>query len=248
MGFRRFTFALAVLLLACFAPPLSHSQQAPSAGQQSVKPGINDTWKSPVIEPLVNTLENETREIYAQREKLADLVNPKPGSVVADVGSGSGFMVVEFGKRVGPGGLVYAVDINPKLLEHAMGEAKQHSLTNVKTILAKEDSTELPENSVDLVFICDTYHHFEYPEPTMRSIHRALRPGGEIVVVEFHRVPGQSPAWILDHVRGDEATFTKEIVGFGFKLIQRHNPPFLEGNYVLRFAKVSPPASRRPAS
>ena len=58
-------------------------------------------------------------------------------------------------------------------------------------VLGGERSVELPEASVDLAFVCDTYHHFEYPRSTLASLHTAIRPGGALVVVDFEREPGQ---------------------------------------------------------
>ncbi|MHA1944165.1 MAG: class I SAM-dependent methyltransferase, partial [Candidatus Thorarchaeota archaeon] len=104
------------------------------------------------------------------------------------------------------------------------------------TVLGQDDSIELPPNSVDTVFICDTYHHFEFPQRILRTIHRALRPGGEIVLVDFRRAPG-SPEWLLNHVRAGEETFVSEITAAGFQLVNDHDVSFLTDNYVLRFRK-----------
>jgi predicted methyltransferase len=90
---------------------------------------------------------------------------------------------------------------------------------------------------VDLVFVCDTYHHFEYPKQSLAGIHRALRPGGELVVVEFKREPGVSPAWILEHVSKGQSEVIKEIEAAGFVLTNDHTSPLLKDNYVLRFRK-----------
>jgi ubiquinone/menaquinone biosynthesis C-methylase UbiE len=238
---RTFLPLLAALLLAL--PLLLARQGAAPAKEQSAKPGINVQWKSTNIEPLIGTLESESREIFHEREKLAALVAPRPGSVVADVGAGSGFMAELFADKVGLKGKVYAVDINAKLLERIAARAKSSGRSNIETVLAREDHSNLPPNSVDLIFLCDTYHHFEYPKSTMRSLYDALRPGGQIVLVEFHRIPGRSPAWLLDHVRAGQDEFTKELRGFGFALVQQHDAPFLTQNYVLRFRKVEKPAS-----
>ena len=208
-----------------------------AAQEKSVKPGINETWKSDAIEPLVNTLEAESREIYTQRAALADLLALRPGMAVADIGAGSGFMVEEFARRVGAAGKVYAVDINGKLLERIAANAKQHNLPQVQIVLTHEDSVDLPDGTVDLVFVCDTYHHFEYPQKSLAGIQRALRTGGELIVVEFHREPGQSPGWILEHVRAGQAEFTREIEAAGFTFVRVEPAPFLSQNYVLRFRK-----------
>jgi SAM-dependent methyltransferase len=226
----RMPFLLAAFLLL-FLPAGAAAQE------KSVKPGINETWKSNEIQPLVNTLEAESREIYTQRAALADLLGLRPGMAVADVGAGSGFMVEEFARRVGANGKVYAVDINGKLLERIAANAKQHNLPQIQIVLTHEDSVDLPAGTVDVVFVCDTYHHFEYPQKSLAGIHRALRPGGELIIIEFHREPGQSPGWILEHVRAGQGEFTREIEAAGFTLMRREPAPFLTQNYVLRFRK-----------
>jgi len=88
------------------------------------------------------------------------------------------------------------------------------------------------------VFICDTYHHFEHPSATMRTIHDALRPGGGLVVVDFRREPGRSRAWIVDHVRAGKEVFVEEITAAGFELVREHEVPELAENYVLRFRRI----------
>jgi len=227
-----------LLVLLAAAPLAVLAQQAAPTQERSVKPGINNDWKGENVKPLLDRLETESREIYVQRESLAGLVGPKVGAVVADVGAGSGFMTELFARLVGSGGKVYAEDINPKLLEHIAQRAAGHGLKNVQTVLGTEKSVELPANSVDIVFLCDTYHHFEYPKSMMNSIHRALRTGGQVVLVEFRRVDGASPQWMMEHVRAGQEVFTKELTEFGFELINEHTVPWLKENYVLRFRKA----------
>lgn len=207
--------------------------------EENVKPGINDSWRSDEIGPLIGRLETESREIYTERFKLAALVGPPPGTVIADIGAGSGFMTNVFSRLVGSGGKVLAVDINPTMLEHVAKGAQEAGLTNVETVLCTEKSTELPAESIDMAFICDTYHHFEYPMNTMTSLWRALRPGGQVVVVDFNRIEGETAEWMWNHVRAGEEVFTREILNAGFELINDHDVEFLEENYVLRFRKVS---------
>jgi len=209
----------------------------PVPQETSVKPGINERWKSSDIDPLIETLEAATRDIFIHRHQLAGLVNPSAGTVVADVGAGSGFMVEEFARKVGAEGLVYAVDINLTLLEQIERRAVQQGLDNVRTVLATDDSSRLAPSTIDLVFICDTYHHFEYPKSTLQTIYDALKPGGELVLVEFKRVPGESADWILDHVRAGKEAFSQEIVEAGFRFDREHDASFVPRNYILRFHK-----------
>ena len=207
------------------------------AQESSVSPGINERWKSSDIDPLVEILENTERNIYKNRKQLAQLFAPGKGAVVADVGAGSGFMVEEFAQMVGPEGVVYAADINLKLLERIETRARDNNIKNVRTVLSTDDSSRLPVGKIDLIFICDTYHHFEYPVKTLKTLHAALKPGGELFLVEFTRIPGETDDWILRHVRDGKEAFTREIEAAGFELVTEHPAPFLPRNYVLRFRK-----------
>ncbi len=235
---RRWLVAILFATLVSAAPCATYAQKSAPPQEKNVKPGINDRWRSPDIKPLVETLETESREIYHERESLARLVDAKPGMAVADIGAGSGFMTLLFAKMVGASGRVYAVDINSKMLERVSQLAAQDGLKNIQTVLDNDTSTELPANSVDIIFLCDTYHHFEYPKAMLASIHKALRPGGQVVLVEFHRVPGKSPEWILEHTRAGQEVFTKEFVDAGFAFDRELNAPYFKENYVLRFRKA----------
>ena len=86
------------------------------------------------------------------------------------------------------------------------------------------------------MFACDTYHHFEYPQATLASIRRALRPGGTLVVVDFERIPGKTRPWLLDHVRCGKGQVIAEIAAAGFELVEEV-PLGLEENYFLRFVR-----------
>jgi len=228
----------AALLAACAGPESARLDPSRSlADEVSVKPGINDSWKSEDIGPLIGRLEGESREIFTQRGLIAAVVGAPEGAVVADVGAGSGFMAHLFARQVGAEGKVYAVDINPVLLESIAAGAAERGLTNLETVHCTEKSVELPPESVDVVFACDTYHHFEYPRNTMSSIHRALRPGGQLVVVDFDRVPGVSSDWILGHVRAGKEVFRAEIEASGFELTGEHELESLKENYILRFRR-----------
>jgi predicted methyltransferase len=165
--------------------------------------------------------------------------------VVADVGAGTGLYTRLFGKAVGEKGVVYAVDIAPKFLEHIQQTSKAAGLANVKTVLGKDASAELPVNAVDVVFICDTYHHFEFPFRMMDSIHKALKPGGRVIVVDFIRMPGQSRQWILEHVRAGQDVVEKEITQAGFKKVDE-TKGLLKENYVITFMKVDRQDDAKP--
>jgi ubiquinone/menaquinone biosynthesis C-methylase UbiE len=132
---------------------------------------------------------------------------------------------------------VYAVEISPKFLEHLRERAKREKLARVEVVEALEDSVELPGASVDIAFVCDTYHHFEYPQSSLASLHKAIRSGGSLVILDFDRVPGKSRPWVLEHVRAGKETFRQEIESAGFEFEREVSVEGLKENYVLRFRR-----------
>lgn len=216
------------LAFAAFAP----------AQDVSVKPGINDIFLDPKlnVDEWAQRWETESREIFVQREKILAAVGLRPGMAMADIGAGTGLFTLPFSKAVGEGGKVYAVEIAKGFLAHIKARANKASAENVETILCTDRSVELPEASIDLAFICDVYHHFEFPQSSLASIRRALKPGGEIVLIDFKRIPGESTQWVLDHVRAGQEVFESEIIAAGFEKTGEVKD-MLKENYFVRFRR-----------
>jgi ubiquinone/menaquinone biosynthesis C-methylase UbiE len=156
---------------------------------------------------------------------------------VADIGAGTGLFEPLFSAAVGPLGRVYAVDISPRFVDHLRMRARREELGNVDVVLGGERATKLPVGSVDVAFICDTYHHFEYPRSSLADLYDVIRPGGILVVVDFERIPGVTADWILGHVRAGKDTFRSEIETAGFELEGEVDVPGLVDNYMLRFIR-----------
>jgi len=230
---RRNFFCLIVL---AFAFPLY-------AQKTSVKPGINDSFETPKVPEYIERFEREGRDVFDHRNEVVAALGLKPGMAVADVGTGTGLFSRMFSPLVGDKGKVYAVDISDEFIAHVERVAKDLKQTNVVGVVCKPDSVELPANSADLVFICDTYHHFEFPHKTMRSIHQALKPGGQVVLIDFHRIEGVSNEWTLNHVRAGQEVFTKEIEDAGFRKIDEKKD-LLKDSYFVRFEKIADEAGR----
>jgi ubiquinone/menaquinone biosynthesis C-methylase UbiE/intracellular sulfur oxidation DsrE/DsrF family protein len=206
------------------------------AQEKSVKPGINDPFKNPDVEKYKGTFEGESREVFVHREKLVAACGVKPGMVVADVGAGTGLHTRLFAKAVGDDGQVYAVDISAKFMEHVQKTSREAKLKNVTPVLCNEDAVDLPKGSVDVAFVCDTYHHFEFPHRTLASLHRAIKPGGKLVIVDFKRIEGVSSAWTMNHVRAGQEVVEKEIAAAGFKKADEVKD-LLKDNYVVMFTR-----------
>jgi ubiquinone/menaquinone biosynthesis C-methylase UbiE len=203
--------------------------------EQNVNPGINDHYQNPDVSQWRGVFERDGREVWDRRDDIIRILDLQPGMAIADIGAGTGFFTMLMAREVGPMGKAYAVDIAPEFVRAIEVRAKGQGIDNIVGIVNDQKSTRLPPQSVDLVFISDTYHHFEYPMTTMKSIHEALRPGGELVVIDFKRIPGFSSAWVMGHVRAGEEQVTTEIQSAGFELVQR--PDFMQTQYFLRFRK-----------
>jgi predicted methyltransferase len=212
------------------------------AQKTSVKPGINDSFRNPSAEEFTGRFEVESREVYARRSEIVAACKLKPGMTVADIGAGTGLFTRLFAKAVEPGGKVVAVDIAQNFLDHIEKSAHEGGLKNIETVLASGDSTGLAPESVDFAFICDTYHHFEFPHKTLASLHRALKPGGRLVLIDFRRIEGQSTDWVLNHVRAGQDVFEAEIEAAGFKKVAEKSD-LLQENYFVVFEK-SPVAQK----
>ncbi len=181
--------------------------------------------------------ELESREIYQARKAIAGACEIPSGARVADIGAGTGVFTRQFSEIAGAKGWVFAVDISPRLIDHINRESAKLKQENVTGVLCREDSICLPSNSIDVAFICDTYHHFEFPKSSLASIHRALSENGKLVVIDFKRIPGESREWTINHVRAGKETFQKEIEDAGFEKVSESLVPGLSENYFLTFRK-----------
>ena len=205
------------------------------AQESSLSPGINRAYENPNYARWQSTFESEGREIYEQRHAIVEALALKPGMAVADVGAGTGVMSLLFAQKVGAGGTVIAQDIAPEFLRGIEERARKLGVAQLRTLLGGEKDARLPANSVDLVFTSDTYHHFEFPQAMLASLHAALRPGGRLIIIDYEKIPGRSSPWVMSHVRANRETVIGEITAAGFVLDRTHG--FLRDNYFLEFRK-----------
>jgi len=107
------------------------------------------------------TYEGFNRDEWQYPAQVVDSLGIRQGDHIADLGSGSGYFTFSLAKAVGPTGKVYAVDVDSKMNEYLAKRVKKEGYGNIEIILAKYDDPLLPESGVDLIFICNTYHHLE---------------------------------------------------------------------------------------
>ena len=218
---------------------IKRQQQIESGREESVKPGVNKKFVDPNldVDSFVKRFEIESREVFVNRERILAACEIKKGDTVADIGAGTGLFTRLFALEVGNEGWVYAVDIAPRFIQHINEAALKAKLNNITGVLCAENSVNLPPNSVDVVFVCDTYHHFEYPKSTLASIKRALKDEGHLIVIDFDRVEGKSRDWLIKHVRAGKEVFQDEIQAAGFSLVEEKKIDGFKENYFLKFRK-----------
>jgi len=230
-------WTLFVLAAACAAPA------SPPQPEQSVRPDVNARFLDPALDvaEFVGTFEGESREIAREREAIVTALGLQPGMHIADVGAGTGLFLEPFARAVQESGRVFEVELSPAFVAHLRDRAKGTGLRQVEVVQSTERSVELAPASLDLAFVCDTYHHFEYPRTMLASMWSALRPGGALLVLDFERIDGQSRQWVLDHVRAGKAAVRAEIEAEGFVFDREIEVAGLSENYLVRFLRPREP-------
>ena len=128
-----------------------------------------------------------------EANRLADLMNWKPGQVIAEIGAGEGEIGFSAAARIGPAGHVYVTELDDKKHAHLKEEAGERKLENVTVIKADPIDTNLPANCCDDILMRRVYHHFLHPDQTDASIFRALKPGGLLAIIDFPPRRGLPP-------------------------------------------------------
>jgi ubiquinone/menaquinone biosynthesis C-methylase UbiE len=130
-------------------------------------------------------LDRPEREAEEAPSLLIKALKLRPGMNVADIGAGTGALSFPMAKQVGPKGNVFAVEIQPELLEIIRDRAKKQGVTNVKTVLGNVTDPRLSANSMDLMLLVDVYHEFDHPREMVTNMIRGLKKGGRLVFVEY---------------------------------------------------------------
>jgi len=174
LSHKLFLRVLLALLLSGSTLALQAQSTATSTQRATSKPYTGD----------LSIFEYPDRDQKLQVNRVMDILGLKPGSTVADIGAGSGWFTVRAAKRVGPSGLVYAVDINPAAISYINDRAKREHLENIRAIRGHEDDPLLPGNSIDSVLLLKTYHEVAQPVRLLQKLRQALKPGALVGVID----------------------------------------------------------------
>jgi len=193
----------------------------------------NSGYKTPEQRQTVaSTLGNPERDQQQKPGQLVHDMGVQKGMTVADIGTGIGYMLPFLSHAVGPDGKVIAEDIFDDFLSAARQRAENQKLTNVSFVKGSETDPNLPEGQVDEALVLDAYHHFDYPDKMLAAIHKALKPGGKLVVVEYYKRAEAMPnGRALTHIRLDMPDAIKEIEANHFHLLMEketiHNVQYM---------------------
>jgi len=159
-------------------------------------------------------LNRPEREAEENLEGALDVIGIKPGMTVAEVGAGTGYVALRMAQRVGPGGRVYANDLQPEMLDKLRQNAARAGLTNVQTVLGGETDPRLPAGKMDLIILVDVYHEFSQPQKMLQGIRAALKPDGRLVLLEYRKEDPNVPIRPEHKMSVSEAKTEVEAEGF----------------------------------
>jgi ubiquinone/menaquinone biosynthesis C-methylase UbiE len=209
--------------LACMLAVAAAAAQAP-AGEHAAHKLHSDPAA------YIAALQDPKRDGYQKPDEVMTALQIKAGELIADIGAGSGYFTLRLAHHVGPTGRVYAVDISPDMIRHLDGRVRDAGLSNVSTILAPPHDPRLPQ-PVDRFVIVDVWHHIEDQTGYLALMKKNLRPGGQVVMIDFHKrdLPVGPPA-AMKIARED---LLEQMQANGFRLLKEHT--FLPYQYFLVF-------------
>jgi ubiquinone/menaquinone biosynthesis C-methylase UbiE len=202
-------------LLLCVALLAASGLQAQVATQANSSVATPEARKA-----LARGLSDPHRDERQKPREMVQAMGLQRGMTVADVGTGVGYMLPFLSHAVGRQGHVIAEDIFDDFIAAAKMHAEDQKLENVTFVKGTESDPMLPEAQVDEVLVLDTYHHFNYPAKMLAAIHKALKPDGRLVIVDYYRSPTSMPGGnAMTHIRLDKPDVIKEIQANHFRLV-----------------------------
>ena len=180
----------------------------------------------------IGWLERSEREKEENVSSLIKNMKIKSNEVIADIGAGSGYHAFRIASLL-TNGLVYAVDIQPEMLMAIEKTKEFKKVENIKTILGTEKTVELPKNSVDKILMVDVYHEFSFPVEMINSIKNALKPNGELFLIEYRAEDLKVPIKRIHKMTEEQAV--KEMKAAG--LVLKENIDNLPWQHCMVFIK-----------
>lgn len=179
----------------------------------------------------IGALEDPKRDAYQKPREVLTALALKAGETIADIGAGSGYFTFRLAHRVGAKGKIYAVDVSPEMILHINRRIRDLKANNVIAILADPDDPLLPDRSVNRFFFCDSWHHIDNQTKYLALMKKLLKPGGQVVMVDFHKK--ESPVGPPIATRVAREDLIKQLESHGYRLATEQT--FLPYQYFLVF-------------
>ncbi|MGN6716769.1 MAG: class I SAM-dependent methyltransferase [Candidatus Binatia bacterium] len=179
----------------------------------------------------IGALEDPKRDAYQKPQEVMTALAIKPGEVIADIGAGSGYFTFRLAQHVGTKGKVYAVDVSPDMILHINRRMRELNVGNVVSVLSDPDDPLLPVRSIDRFFFSESWHHIENQTKYLELMKRMLKPGGQVVMIDFHKkdLPVGPPL----QMKIAKEDLIKQMQRLGFRLQKEYT--FLPYQYFLIF-------------
>jgi len=219
-----------LLVLTLWATPTLAQTEHRHGGQEEQGKHRNPTDLKSYLEHL----DSAERDKDQKPAQVVEALALKPGMAVADLGSGSGYFTRRFVEAVTDSGRVYAVDVEPEMLEYVKaGLERAHKPYSVEFILAGPDSPKLPTESVDVIFLCNVAHHLENRPTYFANVTSALKPGGRMAIIDFYPDERSGNLGFPKRHLVSRDTLVAEMAKAGYRLFREHG--FLPKQYFLEF-------------
>lgn len=225
------TTTLLTLYLLSLAAAVAPAQHAPSPAARHEHPDHMNRRFDP--ETSAAAFDNPRRDEWQKPAQVIEALGLKPGMMVADIGAGTGYFTVRLAREAAAP-LVYAADIEPKMVDYIRKRAENEGLKNIVPVLAAEDSPNLPE-AVDLALMVNTYHHVPRRVEYFRALQKSLAPDGRVAIIDWK--PG-APSGPPKEFRFTAQQIQKEMADAGYRVLAEHD--FLPHQTFLVFGPMPP--------
>ena len=225
---KRVLLALTIVSLqVVLAQPFDRLRAAPS-NVEGQRPGVHPLtgreYALPMSAAGAAWLDRDERQREENTELSLRLLEVQRGSVVADVGAGSGYYATRLARLVGTEGRVYASDIQQAMLDIIRGRIERERIPNIELVLGTPTDPRLPRGTVDLAIMVDVYHEFSEPQVMLRRIRESLKPGGRLVLLEYRGEDPKVPILPLHKMTVAQAKTEVEAEGFALTTVKEDLP------------------------
>ena len=218
------TVIISVLLLLML-PVAAYTAESKNEAKHSEQ-GFND------IKKWVEIFEDPERDKWQKPVEVVKKLKIKNGDIIADIGAGTGYFTRHFARAVAPDGKAIGLDIELSMVNDMKEDAKKLGLKNYEAMIVKVDDPGLQPVSIDVVFLCNTYHHIESRIDYFKKVSKSLKKNGRVIIVDFYKKPLPVGPPSVDHKLSRDAVL-KEMSEAGYNVLKEHD--FLQYQYFIEF-------------